>query len=63
MDFNRQELDDLREALGRHLLGLRKELVSTDARNMRAGLKDLIGRYERLLARVETAENRTLAAH
>lgn len=62
MDWNRRELEDVRVALDRYLHTLREELASTDARDMREGLRELIGRYELLLARVESELGRMLAA-
>ncbi len=60
MDWNRQELEDIRVALERHLHTLREELVNTDARDMRGGLREMLDRYERLFARVESEMGRML---
>jgi hypothetical protein len=57
LELNDQEAKDLRTALCVRLLGLREELVHTDHREYREGLRVLIERLEAVQQRLEGAMN------
>lgn len=53
LELTDREAKDLRTALAIRLVGMREELVHTDDRAYRAGLKDLIERLELVQQRIE----------
>jgi hypothetical protein len=57
LELSAQEAKDLRTALSVRLLGLREELVHTDHREYREGLRVLIERLEAVLLHLEEAMN------
>jgi hypothetical protein len=61
LELSDQEAKDLRAALCVRLLGLREELVHTDHREYREGLRVLIERLEAVLSRLEEALKRAAA--
>jgi hypothetical protein len=57
LELSAQEAKDLKAALSVRLLGLREELVHTDHREYREGLRVLIERLEAVLRHLEEAMN------
>jgi hypothetical protein len=57
LELSDQEAKDLRTAISVRLLGLREELVHTDHREYREGLRVLIERLEAVLRHLEAAMN------
>jgi hypothetical protein len=55
LELSAQEAKDLKTALAVRLLGLREELVHTDHREYKEGLRVLIERLEAVLRHLEEA--------
>jgi hypothetical protein len=53
LELGSREAQDLKTALSNHLVGMRTELVHTDDRDYRAGLKAELERLEAVLQRLE----------
>jgi hypothetical protein len=53
LELSRRDAKELRTALSIRLVGMREELVHTDDREYRAGLKAATERLEGVLARLE----------
>ena len=53
LELSEREAQDLKTALSNHLVGMRTELVHTDDREYRAGLKAELERLEVVLQRLE----------
>lgn len=62
LQLSEREAKDLRTALSIRLVGMREELVHTDDRAYRAGLKDATERLELVLQRLEQAMSRGAVA-
>jgi hypothetical protein len=57
LELSAEEAKDLKTALSVRLLGLREELVHTDHREYKEGLRVLIQRLEAVLRHLEEAMN------
>jgi hypothetical protein len=53
LELSDREAQDLKTALSNHLVGMRTELVHTDDREYRAGLRAELDRLEAVLQRLE----------